>query len=90
MSKETIYPEGVRAFSPRNNAPDFVKGTVLIEPNKLFAWLKKEGAEHLTEYNGEKQLKLQLLEGKKGLYLSVDTFKPESGGKKQEEDILPF
>jgi hypothetical protein len=79
---EKIYPEGVIAFSPRSGAPDFVKGSIIITPNDLISWLKKN-ENLLTEYDGKKQLKLQLLNGKKGLYLSVDTYK-------KEETSLPF
>lgn len=86
MSKETIYPEGVRAFSPKSGQPDFVKGDLVIEPNKLFAWLK-QNTELLTEYKGEKQLRLQILDGKKGLYVSVNNYKPT---EKKEETDLPF
>jgi hypothetical protein len=84
---DKIYPEGIRAFAPRNGAPDFVKGSILVEPNKLFAWLKKN--QHLlNEYQGEKQLRLDLLDGKKGLYLAVNDYKP--GAKKQDDQDLPF
>jgi hypothetical protein len=88
---EKIYPEGLRAFSPKSGAPDFVKGDIIIEPNKLFAWLKKNTG-LLSEYNGEKQLRLQLLEGNKGLYIQVNDYKP---GEKKKESIddserLPF
>lgn len=82
MSTEKFYPEGMRAFSPRQGGPDFVKGTLVITPNALFKWLK-ENPSLLTEYNGEKQLKLQILDGKKGLYLQVDTYK-------KAEENLPF
>lgn len=79
---EKIYPEGMRAFSKRDNAPDFVVGTLVITPNDLIEWLKKNQS-LLTEYEGKKQLKLQILNGNKGLYLQVDTWK-------KEEEKLPF
>jgi len=59
----------------------------------------------MTEYKGEKQLPLQILDGDYGLYLAVDTYKPNSNKpnsvandqhnfKKDEEDdsdsSLPF
>lgn len=70
---DKIYPKGIVTFSPRDGAPEFVKGTIIIKPNELFAWLK-ENALLLTDYNGEKQLKLQLLSGTNGLYTVVDTY----------------
>lgn len=93
--KETIYPEGIRTFDKNPNQPDFVIGSLVITPNKLVAWLK-ENENLLTEYNGDKQLKCQILKGDKGLYVKVDTWKPTSSGGTNEvkeqpaEDDLPF
>lgn len=81
---DKIYPEGLMVFPPHEKAPAFVKGTVVITPNDLFAWLKKNEA-LLSEYQGKKQIRLQLLEGKKGLYCVVDTYKKEG-----TEEKLPF
>jgi len=91
MSKETIYVKGVRIFNPHEKAPDFVKGTVILEPKMLMEFFKSN-SEHFTEYNGEKQLRCQLLQGDKGMYLSVDTYKPENQPQSQSEvdDSLPF
>lgn len=86
MSKETIYPEGVRAFSPKQGAPDFVVGDLVIEPRTLTDWIKNN-AELLTDYKGVKQLRLQILNGNKGLYLKVNDYKP---GEKKESSDLPF
>jgi len=87
---EKIYPKGMITFPKNEKAPDFVLGTLIISPNELNAWLR-ENENLLTEYNGKKQLKLQILNGNKGIYFTVDTFVPKSavtsGGK--EED-LPF
>ena len=78
------FPEGVRFFTPHSKAPDFVIGSLVITPNDLVAWLKKE-PELLTEYEGKKQIKLQVLKSKEGKpYLQVDTF------KKDVKDEMPF
>lgn len=82
---EKIYPEGIRVFPKREKAPDFVKGSILITPNKLITWLKAN-ENYLDEYKGEKQLRLDLLENEKGLYLTVNTYK----GKGSEKSDLPF
>ena len=56
----------------------------------------KENPGLLDDYKGEKQLPLQLLEGDKGLYFKVDTFRPDSnGGSKgssslEDDSELPF
>lgn len=92
---DQILPEGLRFFPKHANAPDFVVGTLIITPNDLFAWLKSK-PELLTEYDGKKQLKLQLLNSKAGkLYAAVDTFKPEPKASNQQGQLaddgsLPF
>ena len=84
MKKEKVFPKGMMAFKPNEKAPDFVKASVMVTPNELISWLK-ENSDYLTEYKGNKQLKLQLLENDKGLYFVVDTYQPT----KQTTD-LPF
>jgi hypothetical protein len=81
-----IYPEGIRVFSPREGAPDFVKGTVIITPSILEKWVKDNSA-YLTYFKGDKQLKLQLLHGNKGLYVAVDTY---TGSSTPATDDVPF
>lgn len=92
MAQDKIYPEGVRVFEPHQSAPDFVIGSIVIAPNELFAWLKKN-ENLLTEYKGTKQIKLDLLKGNKGLYCTVNTFKPQSSAPaniKADNDQPPF
>lgn len=74
MAETKIYPKGLRFFKKHENSPEFVKGTLIIAPNELFAWLK-ENAALLAEHKDEKQLRLQILENDKGLYAVVDTYK---------------
>jgi hypothetical protein len=74
---EKIYPKGLRTFKKNENAPSFVLGTLVITPDQLNAWII-DNQHLLTDYNGEKQLKLQILNGDKGVYFTVDTFKPKS------------
>lgn len=85
---ERIFPEGVRLFPPRDNAPDFVVGSLIITPNDLVAWLKQR-PDLLTDYNGNKQLRLQITRSKdgKGLSASVDTFKPK--GEAAPDSFVP-
>jgi|TARA_R110002020_G_scaffold424088_2_gene633256 hypothetical protein len=96
MADKKIYPKGIRTFAPREGAPDFVAGTMIITLNDLFQFAK-ENPELLSEYEGNKQLKCQMLNGDKGVYLTVDTWKPEkkkaSAPEQKEkvgEDELPF
>ncbi len=83
MADKAIYPEGVAAFNPHEKAPEFVLGTLVITPNDLVSWLKAN-PDYLTEYKGKKQLKLQIKKGTKGIYTTVDTYKPKN------TDSLPF
>ena len=75
---EQILPKGLRFFNKNPNAPDFVIGALVVTMNDLFTFCK-ENPTLLTEYNGQKQLKLQVLKSKEGnLYAAVDTFKPNT------------
>jgi hypothetical protein len=47
----------------------------------------KSNSNLLTDYKGEKQLRLQILSGKDGPYVCVDTYKPK---EKVEDTSLPF
>lgn len=86
---DKVYPKGVRVFNPRQGAPVFVKGSIVITPNELYKFLKEN--EHLmTEYKNEKQIKLNLLEGDNGLYLVVDTYKKNDNAPEPKTDDLPF
>jgi uncharacterized NAD(P)/FAD-binding protein YdhS len=101
MSKETI-PAGVKTFPKREGSPDFILGDLILNPNDFFQWCK-QNEEHLSEYtdkNGKthKQLKFQIKNGDYGVYLELNTWKPESNKtqtKKQinpveQDDDLPF
>ncbi len=84
---DQILPKGLRFFPKGQNAPDFVLGTMVITMNDLFAFCK-ENETLVTEYNGAKQLKLQLLKSKEGkLYAAVDTFKPTPQGTSQQAPL---
>ena len=81
MENKKQYPEGIRVFQPHSKAPDFVKGQVVITVKDLISYCKNN--QHLLhEYEGKKQLKLDMLEGKKGIYFSVNTY-----GLEEPEDL---
>lgn len=89
---EKIYPEGLRFFNKKDSQPDFVIGSLIITPRQLTDWIKANPS-LLTEYNEQKQLKLQILKGDKGMYSVVDTYKPKTDNKtesKNDNDDLPF
>lgn len=83
---DKIFPKGIRTFAPKQGAPDFVLGDVVITLNELVKFCKEnEGL--LSEYNGEKQLKLQITKSQKGtIVFAVNTYKKGSNNN----DDLPF
>lgn len=87
MTQIKIYPKGLRTFPKNEKAPDFVLGTLMITPNELISWLR-ENESLLTEYKGTKQLKLQMLNGDKGIYFIVDTYAKDK--QLSKSDDLPF
>jgi len=94
MANEKKLPEGLRVFARHPNAPDFVKFSMAITLNALVKFCK-DNPELLSEYNGEKQLKVQGLTSRDGkLYLAVDDYKPgqaaPQAGNMAEVDDLPF
>lgn len=78
--KKFIYPDGIRCFPKKDKQPDFVYGTVIIEPKAFFDWVKAVGEQYFTEYNGKKQIRFDLVKNKANgaPSFSVDTFKPNS------------
>jgi hypothetical protein len=86
---EQILPEGIRFFPRGQKAPDFVLGTMVVTVDELLAFANSR-PDLLTDYNGKRQLKLQLLNSKQGkLYASVDTFKPTQQGNAPQQAAAP-
>lgn len=86
---KTIYVKGVKLFKPNDKAPKFVLQTLLINPNEFHAWMK-ENTDLLTPYKDTKQLRCQILDGKDGWYVAVDTYKPKDESKLPDTRDLPF
>jgi hypothetical protein len=83
---------GVRLFAKHPNAPEFVIADMVLTLDDLYAWAKTN-PETLTEYQGKKQIKLQILRSKDGApYAKLNTYngsKPAEPKKETTED-LPF
>tara|TARA_R110000782_G_scaffold96818_2_gene181453 strand:- start:6702 stop:7010 length:309 start_codon:yes stop_codon:yes gene_type:complete len=95
-TKEPIYVEGLRFFNPRETAPDFVKGEIIVNLKQFVDFLATQ-EENYTKYEGNNQLKIVMKTGKSGgMYFEVDTFKPNSGAAAPQKvavttaDNLPF
>lgn len=93
---EKIFMDGLRFWKKRDTAPEFVLGTLVITPADLAAWVAAN-PQYLTEYEGKKQVKIQVTKGQEGkLVFAVDTWKPEpkaetaKPAKAEEDQSLPF
>jgi len=76
---DQILPKGIRFFNKKPTQPDFVVGACVITLNELIKF-GKDNPTFLSDYNGEKQLRLQVLKSKEGnLYATVDNYKPTTG-----------
>lgn len=82
---EKIYPKGIMCFPKHDKAPDFVLGSCKITIQDFKEWINAN-QNLLTEYNGKKQLTLQILNGQKGIYFQVDTYKPEAKKPEPKQD----
>jgi len=73
------FIDGLRAFKPHQNAPDFVKAQIQIDVAELTQWLSTQT---------EEKVRADLKESKSGTYyLAVNNFKPDSrntGGSGQD------
>jgi hypothetical protein len=94
--ENTNRPKGIKTFPKRENSPDFVLGDMILTPNDFFKWVK-EKEQHLTEYTDKdgkthKQLKFQIKNGDYGVYLELNTWKPDNKKSEQIESDgdLPF
>ena len=72
MSNTKIYPRGISYFAPRQGAPEFVKGDIILNMDELISWMKSNEQLSTTHEKYGKQFKLQVTD--KGL--SVNTWKP--------------
>lgn len=76
MAAEKVYADGIKMFSAREGAPEFVRGSLLIGIDVLLKWAN-DNPQYLSDYKGDRQIKMDLLDGKNGLYLVVNTYKKE-------------
>lgn len=69
---ELIFPDGIRFFKPRDNAPKTIKGNMVIELGKLIDFCEKQGIKP------DEQLRIDLRksETKGTYYFTLNTWKP--------------
>ena len=64
------WMDGLRIFPPNDKAPDFVKGDIVIEPERAIAWLKKQ--------DGTVRLELKTKKSDGSLYATVKQKRPRN------------
>ena len=70
MDNNLEFPDGLIFKLPRENAPDFVKGSISIKRAELVSWLSAKNDEWIN---------LDLKVGKSGKsYASVNTYNPDN------------
>lgn len=85
MDKTPLFGEGLFFSRPRDGAPDFIKGSLSIEPSKLIKFLKVN-VQHLSPKGW---MNLDLKESKGGsLYFQVNTWKPLKKPEELEQDKI--
>lgn len=78
MSNEPKFVDGLRAYAPRENAPDFVKANLVINIAELQGWL--------AQRSGEVRIDIKESRGGK-YYASENDYKPE--GQRQQSQQAP-
>jgi hypothetical protein len=74
MAQEAIFAEGISVFQPRETAPDFVLGEVVVDVNQFVNWVKQ----NQTYLGNDKKLRLNLKRSQNGKpYMDVNTYKPQ-------------
>ena len=89
MDNNLEFPEGIIFKLQRNEAPDFVKGSLSIKRADLIKWLNSKSDEWIN---------LDLKVGKSGkAYAAINTWKPETTSNNMavntpssESSDLPF
>jgi hypothetical protein len=81
-------PKGIRLFPKNEKAPDFVIASMVVTLEDLKEFFN-QNQDLLTEFNGKKQLKLQILNSKEGKpYAAVDTFKPTPKVQNRNVEVI--
>lgn len=68
--KELVFVDGISFFKPRENAPKTIKGNLLIDMNKLMAWVAEK------EITGQVRIDLRKSDRTGNYYFTQNTWKP--------------
>jgi hypothetical protein len=84
MPDNKIFANGIIYKAPRENAPDFVKGTLSIKTEEFTRFLEDH-----TKPTG--WVNLVVKEGRSGkLYVELDQWVPQQQQEDDEADQIPF
>jgi hypothetical protein len=84
MPDDKIFPVGIFAKPPHENAPDFVKAKVSVKVEDFIGWAKAVGEEWIN-------MDIKISQGGK-MYMEVDTWKPSksaTGGSSPAKPAEP-
>ena len=97
MENKVVFVDGLNVYTPSQNAPDWIKADMVINPTKLVKWLQQND-DYLKEGKHGLELRLQIKQSAQGkLYAAVDTYEPKLKAEViskqpvvEEESDLPF
>ncbi len=74
MADEIVFSEGIYFNEKRENAPDFVLGSISVVPDKFITWLEAQ------KPDAKGYVKLAIKKSKAGkAYVHLDTWEPNQG-----------
>lgn len=77
MENKVVFVDGLNIYTPSENAPEWVKADMVINPTQLVKWLEKND-QYLREGKRGLELRLQIKQSAQGkLYAAVDTYEPK-------------
>jgi hypothetical protein len=77
--EDNKFVDGLMVKKPRENTPEFVKGSISLKREELIKWLQNKDTEWIN---------LDILESKKGnWYAKVNDWKPEKKVERPEMDV---
>ena len=87
MNEKKVFADGLRTFAKRDNSPDWILGTLIVDVNAFIAWLNGEGSKYQRDYKGARQVKFDIAttKGDGRVNFIVDTY----GLNANDEDGLP-
>jgi len=77
MENKVVFVDGLNVYTPSENAPEWIKADMVINPTKLVKWLQQND-DYLKEGKHGLELRLQIKQSAQGkLYAAVDTYEPK-------------